>query len=142
MSIEELIEEGGIHPFEATHGEVERAIGIARRDLTLAEKLLEENFDWCFSIAYNAVLQACRAYMFHLGYRPASAEAHKATLEFMQAVMEEPLKKSISYFDRARMKRHRTLYDDVGVISEKEAEELLRRAREFLSYIESKLKER
>jgi hypothetical protein len=53
-----------------------------------------------------------------------------------------PLKRSISYFDRARTKRHRTLYNDVGLISEREAEELLRRAKQFLSYIESKLKER
>lgn len=142
MSIEELIEEGSIHTFEATSGEIEKAMEVARRDLTLAEKLLAENYDWCFAIAYNAVLQACRAYMFHLGYRPASAEAHKATFEFMETVVEEPLKKSISYFDRARMKRHRTLYDDVGLISEKEATELLRRAKAFLSYIESKLKER
>jgi len=142
MSIEELLRQGSIHPFEATPSEIKKAMGIARRDLTLAEKLLEENFDWCFAITYNAVLQACRAYMFHSGYRPASAEAHKATFEFMQAVMEEPFKKSISYFDRARTKRHRTLYNDAGLISEKEAEELLKRAREFLSYIESKLKER
>ncbi|MGA2670511.1 MAG: HEPN domain-containing protein [Dehalococcoidia bacterium] len=141
MSIEELIEKGSIHPFEATRGEIKKAMGIARRDLTLAERLLGENFDWCFAIAYNAVLQACRAYMFHSGYRPASTEAHKATFEFMEIVVEEPLKKSISYFDRARTKRHRTLYNDVGLISEKEATELLRRAKEFLSYIESKLKE-
>jgi uncharacterized protein (UPF0332 family) len=141
MSIEELIQQGSIHPFEATRGEIEKAMGIARRDLTLAEKLLEENFDWCFSIAYNAVLQACRAYMFHSGYRPASAEAHKATFEFMEIVIGEPFKKSISYFDRARKKRHRTLYDDVGLISEKEAKELLERAKQLLSYIESKLKE-
>jgi len=141
MSIEELIQQGSIHPFEATRGEIEKAMGIARRDLTLAEKLLEENFDWCFSIAYNAVLQACRAYMFHSGYRPASAEAHKATFEFMEIVMREPFKKSISYFDRARKKRHRTLYDDVGLISKKEAKELLRRAKQLLVYIESKLKE-
>ena len=79
--------------------------------------------------------------MFHLGYRPSSAEAHKATSEFIQAVAEEPFRKSVSYFDRARKKRHRTIYDDVGLISEKEAKELLSRAREFLSYIESKLKE-
>jgi uncharacterized protein (UPF0332 family) len=141
MSIEELIQQGSIHPFEATRGEIEKAMGIARRDLTLAEKLLEENFDWCFSIAYNAVLQACRAYMFHSGYRPASAEAHKATFEFMGIVIREPFKKSISYFDRVRTKRHRTLYDDVGLISEKEAKELLERARQLLVYIESKLKE-
>jgi uncharacterized protein (UPF0332 family) len=141
MSIEELIQQGSIHSFEATRGEIEKAMGIARRDLTLAEKLLEENFDWCFSIAYNAVLQACRAYMFHSGYRPASAEAHKATFEFMEIVIGEPFKKSISYFDRVRKKRHRTLYDDVGLISEKEAKELLERARQLLVYIESKLKE-
>jgi len=141
MSIEELIEKGSIHPFEATPSEIKKAMGIARRDLTLAERLLGENFDWCFAIAYNAVLQACQAYMFHSGYRPASAEAHKATFEFMEIVVEEPLKKSISYFDRARTKRHRTLYNDVGLISEKEAEELLRRAKEFLSYIEGKLKQ-
>lgn len=72
----------------------------------------------------------------------ASAEVHKAAFEFMEIVVEAPLKRSISYFDRARTKRHRTLYNDVGLISEREAEELLRRAKEFLSYIESKLKER
>ncbi|MFO7774040.1 MAG: HEPN domain-containing protein [Dehalococcoidia bacterium] len=142
MSIEELIQEGSIHPFEATHGEIDKAVGIARRDLALAERLLGENLDWSFSIAYNAVLQACRAYMFYLGYRPASAEAHKVTFEFMQIVMEEPLKKSVSYFDQVRKKRHRTIYDDVGVISEKEARELLSRAAELLSYIENKLKVR
>ncbi len=139
MSIEELIKEGSIHPFEATHGEIDKALKVARRDLALAEGLLQENLDWCFSIAYNAVLQACRAYMFYLGYRPASTEAHKATFEFMQFAIEEPFKQSITYFDRARKKRHRTIYDQVGVVSETEAEQLLTRAREFLSCIESKL---
>ncbi len=139
MSIEELIKEGSIYPFKATHGEIERAMEIARRDLSLAERLVAENLDWCFSIAYNAIFQACRAYMFHLGYRPASSEAHKTTFRFMQIVIEEPFKKCISYFDQARKKRHRTLYDDAGLITEKEAKELLKRAREFLEYTESKL---
>jgi hypothetical protein len=79
--------------------------------------------------------------MFHSGYRPASTEAHKATFEFMEIAVGQPFKKSISYLDRVRKKRRRTLYDDVGLISEKEAKELLRRARELLSYIEGKLKE-
>lgn len=141
MSIEELIKGGSIHPFKATQDEVDKAVEIARRDLALSERLLEENLDWCFSIAYNAVLQACRAYMFHRGYRPTSAEAHKATFEFMQLAVEEPFRESISYFDRVRKKRHRTIYDEVGLITEKQAKELLKRAREFLSYTESKLKE-
>jgi len=139
MSIEKLTQDGKVHPFNATRGEIDRAIGIARRDLALSERLLEENLDWCFSIAYNAVLQACRAYMFHRGYRPVSAEAHKATFEFMRFAVEEPLKESVSYFDRVRKKRHRTIYDEVGLISEKEAKELLKRARELVSYIEGEI---
>jgi len=79
--------------------------------------------------------------MFHRGYRPAGAEAHWATFEFMQLAVEGPFKKSVSYFDRVREKRHRTIYDEAGLITEKEATELLKRAREFLSYIEGKLKE-
>lgn len=141
MSIEKLIKEGSIRPFNAAQDEVNRAIEIARRDLALSERLLEENLDWCFSIAYNAVLQACRAYMFHRGYRPTSAEAHKTTFEFIRLAVEEPFREAISYFDRVRKKRHRTIYDEVGLITEKEAKELLKRAREFLSYTESKLKE-
>jgi uncharacterized protein (UPF0332 family) len=141
MSIEELIKNGSIHPFKATQDEVDRAVEIARRDLALAENILEESLDWSYSIAYNAVLQACRGYMFRLGYRPASVEAHKNTFEFMRFAVDEPLKQSISYFDRVRKKRHRTMYDEVGLITENEAKELLKKARELLFYIESKLKE-
>lgn len=139
MTIERLLREGSIHPFSATPDEINKAIEIARRDLSLAESIVKESQDWCFSIAYNAVLQACRAYMFHLGYRPASAEAHKVTFEFMRLSVQGPLKETVSYFDRARKKRHRTIYDEVGLVTEKEAEELLKKARQFLSYIESEL---
>ena len=58
MAIERLIKEGSIHPFSATPDEVNKAMEIARRDLSLAESIVEESRDWCFSIAYNAVLQA------------------------------------------------------------------------------------
>ena len=139
MSIERLIREGRVHPFKATREEINRAIEIAQRDLTLADRVSGENLDWCFSIAYNAVLQSCRAYMFYLGYRPASTEGHKAVFDFMKVVAEEPVKGTISYFDRVRKKRHRTIYDEVGLITEKEAKELLVKARKFLSYVESKL---
>ena len=141
MSIEGLVRSGSIHPFKATPEEVDKTFGIAERDLALAENILGETLDWSYSIAYNAVLQACRAYMFHLGYRPASVESHKNTFEFMRFAVDEPFKRTVSYFDRVRKKRHRTVYDEVGLVSEKEAQELLKRAGEFLSYVESKLKE-
>jgi uncharacterized protein (UPF0332 family) len=141
MSIDRLIKQGSIHPFTATREEVDRVLNIARRDLTVAQEIIKETPDWLYSIAYNAVLQGCKAYMFHSGYRPAAMETHKATFEFMHIVVEEPLKQTISYFDRSRRKRHRTIYDEPGLISEKEANELIKKASEFLAYIENKLQE-
>lgn len=139
MSIETLIKEGSIHPFRATPDEINKAMAIAQRDLALAESILEESLDWSYSIAYNAILQACRAYMFHQGYRPAVTEAHKATLEFMQIAIEKPVKRTVVYFDRVRRKRHRTLYDEVGLVTEKEVHQLLKTAKGFLQYISQKL---
>ena len=43
MSMDRLIKEGSIHPFNATQDEVDRAIEIARRDLSLAEGILGES---------------------------------------------------------------------------------------------------
>jgi uncharacterized protein (UPF0332 family) len=126
MSVEKLLRDGRVPPFNATHDEVNKAIEIAERDLALAEKILDDDLDWSFSIAYNAVLQTCRAYMFHRGYRPATTEGHKAVFDFMKATVAEPLKNTIYYFDRIRKKRHRTLYDEAGLITEKETKGLLR----------------
>lgn len=69
MSIESLVREGSVHPFRATQKEIDKVMDIAKRDLAEAEKIQGTSLDWTFSIAYNAVLQACRAYMFHMGYR-------------------------------------------------------------------------
>ena len=141
MSIDRLIKEGSIHPFHATREEVNRAMDIARRDLALAESIVGESLDWSYSIAYNAVLQACRAYMFHLGYRSATSEAHKNTFEFMLVAVKEPFRRTIAYFDRVRKKRHRTVYNEVGLVTEKEAKQLIRKTREFLSYIDRELRD-
>jgi len=140
MSIDRLLQEGSIHAFQATPEEKARVMSIARRDLALAESIISESLDWAYSIAYNAVLQACRAYMFHLGYRPASSEAHKATFAFMQIVAPETLQKTIDYFDRVRVKRHRTVYNEAGLVTEKEARQLIHKAKGFILFVERELK--
>ena len=140
MSLDKLIGEGSIHPFKAAQEEINRSMGIAHRDLNHSKRILSESLDWAYSIAYNAVLQASRAYMFHCGYRPASAESHKSTLAFMQFSVDPQLQESIDYFDRVRKKRHRVIYDEVGLVSEKEAQQLIQKATEFISWVDMKLK--
>ena len=140
MSVDKLLRDGKIHKFMATAEEIDKVIDIARRDLSLAKKIAELNRDWCFSILYNSVFQICRAYMFSQGYRPASHETHKTVFEFMSEVVEAPYKGMISYFDRARKKRHRSIYDEVGLVSSREIGELLAKANRFIEYIVNKLK--
>ena len=140
ISIDALVREGSIHPFQATPEEIAKVMDIARRDLALAEIIQDSSLDWSFSIAYNAVLQACRAYMFYKGYRPGSSEAHKATFQFMQVTADESVKQTIDYFDRTRKKRHRVIYDEPGLVTEKETQQLIKKAKEFLEYTEHELK--
>ena len=139
MSIDTMVQEGRIHLFKATREEISKVMDIAKRDLSEAEQIKGTSLDWTYSIAYNAVLQACRAFMFHMGYRPASYEAHKATFEFMQLAVEERLKPTIDYFDRARKKRHRITYEAAGLVSEKETEQMIKKTKEFLAYVQTKL---
>jgi uncharacterized protein (UPF0332 family) len=140
MSLDKLIADGSVHPFKATSKEIARSMQLAHRDLNQAKRILPESLDWAYSIAYNAVLQASRAYMFHQGYRPASIESHKATLAFMLISVDPQLKETIDYFDRVRNKRHRVIYDEVGLVSEKEAQQLIQKAAEFISWVDMKLK--
>ncbi len=140
MSIDRLLEQGKIHRFKATQDEIKKSLEIAERDLSVAEKIFQDDLDWCFSIGYNAIFQACRAYMFSLGYRPTSTEAHKAVFEFMEATIEQPYKDMITYFDRARRKRHRTIYNEVGLVSKEEAKQLLQMAKDFITEMGKRLK--
>ena len=50
---------------------------------------MAEDWDWGFSIAYNAVLQAARAYMYSQGFRPASEQGHKNTFAFLRGELGE-----------------------------------------------------
>jgi uncharacterized protein (UPF0332 family) len=142
ISIDTLIKEGSIHRFKARPEEITNVTGNAKRDLAEVMHIRDSSMDWSFAIAYNAVLQACRAYMFHLGYRPSSGEAHKATFQFMKKVTDEPMKTAIAYFDSTRIKRHRVIYDEPGLITEIEIDNLLKNTDEFIYYIETKLSEK
>ena len=77
MAIDDLLRAGRIRRERISPAEVREALTLADRDLRVARKLIGEELDWGFTVAYNAVLQAGRAFMSAKGYRPASAEGHR-----------------------------------------------------------------
>lgn len=130
MNLERLLEENRIEKI----GEKEFDGSLAERDLKTAKDNFDsDNFDWSLSIAYNAVLQAGRALMFCLGYRPKGRNQHKTVFEFLElAKIDDEL---CNYFDSARKTRHIAVYNEAGYVSKQTAEEALKQAEIFVHKI-------
>jgi len=140
MKYDELLSSRRIREEKVSRPEVEKALERAERDLQTARELIERDLDWSFAVAYDAVLQASRAYMFAQGFRPATNESHKNTFAFMRLAMGKDYEELMAYFDRMRNKRHRAIYETAGLITETEARNILEKAEGFVSVIREKLK--
>jgi len=114
-------------------------------DLSLAElnvKIAKHNFeikhyDWAVFIAYTAVLQAGRAFMFHQGPLPLEKNQEKALLEFLDVYKIAP--SSILYFSNLRKTRHLSPLNISNTVSEsmsrtviQEAENLVKQIKNFV----------
>ena len=135
MSYRELLKEGKIKIHHATAEEIKDILEVADRDLSFAKDSMSHNWDWAFTIAYNAALSASRAYMYQLGYRPSSAESHKTVWSFMLLALPEEHHDRINFFNRMRVKRNRNLYDQVGLISETEGKQIINSAEKHIEVI-------
>lgn len=139
MNIQQLLEERRIYKGPIAEATISAALARAQRDLNTAREVINIDTDWAFSIAYNAVLQASRAFMFAQGYRPASNEGHKNTFAFMMNVVGESHAPLIAYFDHIRVKRHQVTYDAVGIVTQTETQDLLSKAKEYVAWIRQQL---
>ena len=63
------------------------------------------------------------------GYRPERTLQHYRTILAMPEILGKELKEDAQYLDTCRKKRNIAEYDQIGVISETEAEELLKFAK-------------
>ena len=140
MNYDELLNSRRIRREQVSPLEIEHALERSERDLETAKKLITLDRDWCFAVAYDAVLQASRAYMFAQGFRPASNESHKNTLAFMRIAMGKDYEELMAYFDRMRNKRHQAIYEIAGLITETEADTILGKAKDFITLIREQLK--
>ena len=137
MIYDELLEQRRIKPYQAKPREIKRLLQVAARDLTTAEKLLPEDLDWAFNIVYNAVLQAARALMLHKGFRPRGPEQHRTIVQFCELALGPAHRRQIALFDQMRRKRHRLVYETVGLVSRQEVEQALAFAKTFVEEIRS-----
>jgi uncharacterized protein (UPF0332 family) len=139
VTVDELLRKRKIYRHRASPEEIGRLLELADRDIRMAKLTMAEDWDWAFSIAYNAVLQSARAFMYSQGYRPAAEQGHKNTFAFLRAALGEDLASTIGYFDRMRKKRNQAIYDVAGLITEREAKAILKHAVKFVDEIKRQI---
>lgn len=135
MAYERLLQQGMIRPYQAKPQEVERLLQVAARDLSTAGRILSDDADWAFNIVYNAVLQAARAVVLHEGFRPRGAGQHRTIVLFCQEALGPEYQRQVALFDQMRRKRHRLVYEMVGLVSHQEAEQALGFAEAFVGQL-------
>ncbi len=133
---ERLLHSGLVHPYKGGREQAPRQFALALRDLSSARRLLAEDRDWAFAIAYNAVLQAGRALMLHEGCRPTTGEGgHVAVIRFCEEFFGPRYREEMELFDRMRVRRNRVVYDVSGSVSRLEADEAFTFAEEFVARV-------
>jgi uncharacterized protein (UPF0332 family) len=142
MSLEDMLKERLIARIRADKDLAIKTFQIAKRDLEVAKKVLEEeSYSWSFAIAYNSMLQAGRALMFSRGFKPAGEHKHVSVVRFLHEVFgNEMTDRMITIFDRMRRKRNSMVYDEPDAISEQEARNAIAWAEEFAGKVENTLK--
>jgi uncharacterized protein (UPF0332 family) len=130
-----LLKFNRIKPHRPDQNEIIQLLQLAKRDINTARRNLEDAPDWAYSIAYNSILQASRALMFFTGYRPRGSEQHATVVEFVEECLGASHGASVRLFDQMRRKRHRVIYEASGLVSRKEAEQVIEFAEKFVGQI-------
>jgi uncharacterized protein (UPF0332 family) len=117
MPYDELQRDKRIQPYHAALAEIRSLLSIAERDLRTAARNVEEDPDWAYNIAYNAVLQSARALMISAGFRPRGAEHHATVVKFTEECLGKKFLTQVAVFDRMRRTRNRSVYEIGGIVS-------------------------
>jgi len=134
-SYSELLDNGRIKAGRFSAKQVEDCLRIAHRDLETARTVMKASAEWAFNIAYNAMHQAGRAFMFHAGYRTVGEGHHATVVRFLELGLGPGFEDTLAIMDRMRRKRNRATYDMVGTIPRSDADEAVEIAKEFVTEI-------
>lgn len=129
MSLKQWLDNGWLRQHETSKNEILDLLSIVDRDLKDARAGLSA--DWQFGIAYNAALKLCSILLYAAGFKSERTLQHYRTIQAMPLILGEDRKKDAQYLDACRSKRNIAEYHRVGVVTERDAEELVQFVKEF-----------
>lgn len=137
MSLRDLLKTGQIEEYKSDPEQIKNEMELARQDLAAAKKMLslqsEELWGWAHNAAYNAMLQAGRALMYSMNYRPRGQDQHASVIALVLDVYGKKFPPEVlQAFNKARIRRHESVYDRAGSISPSQAKNLVEKAELFV----------
>jgi uncharacterized protein (UPF0332 family) len=129
IGIEQMVSKGLIEKIRPDQDEIQGLLASANSRLTTAQQGLKDNPVRSFAQAYDAVYEACCAFMKFQGYWMAGEKSHSIVLAFCRLTLDEKYIRILDTFEEAEKRRHDDMYDGRFSMDVKEAQEMVRKAR-------------
>jgi hypothetical protein len=136
MTWKQLLSEGRVEPHRTTKQELENLRAAVARNLNDAA-VAGLSADNRFGIAYEAALLSAKMAIAGAGYRVKGPAAHFTTFQALKLAMGTSVASTCNYLDRCRRKRNDLTYDAAGVVSNRDAAELLEEATAINKRVEA-----
>ncbi len=138
MSLENWRKNAWLVEHQPSQQEIADLLAVAARDLADCQAA-GLSVDWRFNIAYNAALQLAGAAPAAAGYRAAREAHHHRVIHALEYTIGAD-KTTIAQLDAFRKKRNIAGYERVGLVSDKEAREMVELAKQLQRDVTSWLK--
>ena len=126
VSLRDWLRNNWLVEHETSPEEIASLLALVERDLANAA-IAGLSADWKLNIAYNAALQAATAALAASGYRAAREQHHYRTIQSLAHTLGWNATR-VNQIDRFRKKRNIGGYETAGLVSDREAMEMLQLA--------------
>jgi hypothetical protein len=134
------LQSGYLIKHQATVAEVQKLFGLVDRELSDAA-VLGLSADGRFMHAYDGALQLCKIALHVSGYEVSKGRGHHSyTINSLEYTLGDQQKAVLGYLSTCSTKRHHSLYDHAGVVSDQDAQDLLEAARQMRAEVLSWLR--
>lgn len=132
MSLQQWLDNAWLKRVTPSAQVVQSLLAIAEREI--ADASLEGiSVDGRFDHAYDAIRSLCEAALHASGYAvPKGGRKHERVIESLKFTVDGPWTDEVDLFDRARRLRHQSIYERIGVVRQRDADDLLETARRLL----------
>ena len=132
MTVEKMIKNRLIREAAADALVIKTLMASAADGLGRAAQDIEKQPIRCFALTYDAVYDACCAFMRSQGYRTVAASDHATVLAFCRMLLPEDDVRILRIFEAAEKRRHREMFSGRYSIGAAEAAEMVAAARRLI----------